>query len=272
MMRVGLADKTGRVDAQLIQAAAAALNIQVIRDLPQFWNVSATVEYLPDAGAVPVGVWPVFLVDRLPPGEGGFHSDSHHRPFAKVIASSASADWTIDASHEVLEMLVDPAGNRLQTSRAIKIMGSDVQDDVGQFEYVVEACDPCEDNRYAYSINGIGVSDFITPHYYDPSKTPGTRYSFTGSVERPRQLLPGGYISFIDPEKDELEQITWLEDKPVLVDLGAAGALSLREYIDNRTMGGVLKQRHPNQALAEWCDRHRTKVRNLAVLRGKRFQ
>ena len=47
----------------------AALNIQVMRDLPQFWNVQATVRYLPEPSKVPAGVWPVQLVKRLPPGE-----------------------------------------------------------------------------------------------------------------------------------------------------------------------------------------------------------
>jgi len=45
-------------------AAASAINIQVTRDLPQFWNVNATVEYLPDPHSIPQGVWPVQLVPR----------------------------------------------------------------------------------------------------------------------------------------------------------------------------------------------------------------
>jgi hypothetical protein len=48
VMQVGLVDTTGSIDPELVQAAAAALNIQVTRDLPQFWNVQATVQYLAD--------------------------------------------------------------------------------------------------------------------------------------------------------------------------------------------------------------------------------
>ncbi len=272
VMRIGLADRTRKIDPQLVQATASALNIQVIRDLPQFWTAHATVEYLPDAKAVPVGIWPVFLVDEVPDGEGGFHGDKHHQPYANVLASPKSADWTIDASHEVLEMLVDPGGNRLQTSRSIKIVGNDVKDDTGQFAYLVEACDPCEATKYAYSISGVGVSDFITPYYYDPAATPGTRYSFTGAIKRPRQLLPGGYISFVDPEADELQQILNLGGKPQLVSLGSAGKLSLREFVDGKTWNRVMKHRHPNRALAKWCDEHRDNVRELALLRGRRFK
>src|SRR5215831_20685090 len=121
VIQVGLVDKTDALDPALVRAAAASLNIQVMRDLPQWWPISATVEYLPDPKSIPVGVWPVFLMAKLPPGEGGVHLDKKNQPYALVIASAQGSEWTIDASHEILEMLVDPSGNRLQTSRSIKI-------------------------------------------------------------------------------------------------------------------------------------------------------
>src|SRR5580693_1090289 len=143
VIQVGLVDKTGKLDTQLLQETAAAISIQVTRDLSPIWNVQATVQYLQSPTNIPVGVWPVFLVAKLPPDEGGFHLDKKNQPYAEVIGTPDSADWTIDASHEIVEMLVDPAGNRLQTSRAIEISGAGVQDTTGQFNYVVEACDPC---------------------------------------------------------------------------------------------------------------------------------
>lgn len=235
VIQVGLVDTTRAINADLMQAAAAALNIQVTRDLPQFWNVQATVIYLPNAHKIPSGVWPVRLVAQLPPGEGGFHLDKHNQPYAKVIATPDDDTWTIDASHETLEMLVDPAGNRMQSSVAIEIVGNDVQDGTGQFNYLVEACDPCEANNYGYSINGVLVSDFITPHFYDPTEASGTRYSFTGALTRPRQLLPGGYISFVDEQTDEWEQILWVDPSqpPQEQTLGPATGKSLRQWIDN---------------------------------------
>jgi hypothetical protein len=35
-----------------------------------------------------------------------------------------------------------------------------------------------------------------------------------GNIKKPRQILPGGYISFIDPQKDEVEQILFLGPTP----------------------------------------------------------
>lgn len=235
IIQVGLVDRTGQIDPNLVHAAAVALNLQVTRDLPQFWPVSATVIYLPNPKQIPVGIWPVQLVKSLPPGEGGFHSDVHKQPYSKVIASKNDPTWTIDASHEILEMLVDPYGNRMQSSVAIEIVDGKIKDGVGQFGYLVEACDPCEANNYAYTINGIAVSDFITPHFYDPLATPGTRYSFTGALKGPRQILPGGYISWVNSQTDEWQQLMWVDPSrpPSIHNIGKAdGDKSLREWID----------------------------------------
>ena len=190
-IEVGLADKTGKISPSLMRAAVRALHTQVTRDLPKYWSIHAAVSWLPDAAEIPAGVWPVFLVDRLPAGEGGTHLDRHNQPYAKVIAKQGNDDWTVDASHELLEMLIDPYGNRLQTGPSLKVVKGKVAEGHSQFAYLVEACDPCQGYAHAYPIHGIAVSDFITPHYYDPVRTPGTRYSFTGKVKHPREVLPG---------------------------------------------------------------------------------
>jgi len=236
-IRIGLIDTTNTVDAETMTAVATALNVQVTRDLPQFWSVNATVAYLPSKEKIPQGVWPVQLVKTLPPDEGGFHLTKHHQPYAKVIATPGSNEWTLDASHETLEMLVDAAGNRLQAAEAIQIKGDDVVDAPGKFEYLVEVCDPCEADEFAYQIDGYAVSDFITPHYYESVTAPGTRYSFTGAIKRPRQLLKGGYISFVSPAEGELQQILWVDPTkpPQLRDLGPATGDSLRAYVESKT-------------------------------------
>jgi hypothetical protein len=279
LFQVGLVDQTGQIDPELIQSVAAALTIQVTRDLPQFWNVQANVTYLPKATKIPVGVWPVFLVKELPPGEGGFHLDKHNQPYAKVIASPNSDEWTIDASHETIEMLVDPAGNRLQNSTSIEIKNGKIQDGTGEFGYLVEACDPCEADNFAYPIQGIPVSDFLTPHFYDPIVTNGTRYSFTGAIKAPRQILPGGYISWVNQQTDEVQQLLFVDPNspPKIVNLGPATGLSLREWLDNhmrksigkatvRTAHGVL-----NQDLLKHCKAKRESLDSISRSRAKLY-
>ncbi len=244
--KIGLVDETGTIDTQTLAAAAAALNIQVTRDLPQFWSVNATVSYLPDRHKIPQGVWPVLLVASLPPGEGGYHMTKNRQPYAKVIASAGSDEWIVDASHEIIEMLVDPFGSRLQSSLSIEIVGGMIEDGQGKFEYLVEACDPCEADAYTYTIDGFSVSDFITPHFYDLKPTPGSRYSFTGAITKPREILPGGYISWVNPLTDHMQQILWVDPSkpPEFRDLGPATGASLRLYVDEKTDLLVRKARN----------------------------
>ena len=222
--QVVLVDQTHEIDPGLLHHAALALDSQVTQHLPQYWSgITGNVSSAPSLSAVPHGAWPVFLVRSLPPGEGGFHLDRHNQPYAKVIASPEDDSWTVDASHEIIEMLVDPFGNRMQSSEAIGISRNDVVDQAGTFNYLVEACDPCEANNYAYDIAGIALSDFITPHFYDASVTPGTQYSFKGNIKRPRQLLPGGYISYVQPD-GTWRQILWVnpDQPPQYNNLGSA--------------------------------------------------
>ncbi len=239
--QVAIVDQTKSIDPSLLHAAAIALNQQVTKDLPQYWSgIEAAVSVAPSLSAVAHGAWPVFLVEKLPPGEGGYHLDKHNQPYSKVIASAKDDTWTIDASHEIIEMLVDPYGNRMQSSQGIKIEGDGVVDSTGTYGYLVEACDPCEANDFAYEIGGVAVSDFITPHFYDASEAPGVLYSFRGNIKRPRQLLKGGYISFTLPN-GEWQQILWVEPgPPQLNNLGeTASVRSIREYVHGK-MGGKL--------------------------------
>jgi hypothetical protein len=274
--QVVLVDQTHEIDPGLLHNAALALDTQVTQHLPQYWSgITANVSSAPTLSAVSPGAWPVFLVRSLPPGEGGFHLDRHNQPYAKVIASPEDESWTVDASHEIIEMLVDPYGNRIQSSEAIVISGNDVVDQAGTFNYLVEACDPCEANNYAYDIAGIALSDFITPHFYDASVTPGTQYSFKGNIKRPRQLLPGGYISYMQPD-GTWRQILWVnpDQPPQYNNLGVgADFRSLREEI-HRLMGAELDtakhhQRRKQGGLPKAVHDRITEHRSRRAARGR---
>jgi len=140
----------------------------------------------------------------------------------------------------------------------------------------VEACDPCEADNCAYPIQGVAVSDFITPHFYDPIVTPGTRYSFTGAITAPRQILKGGYISFINPQAGEVQQILYVDPSkpPQLMNLGPAQGASLRRWVHQKSDDLVRKYRQMNPGLLERCKKHRASldaaaVRHDALFAGK---
>jgi hypothetical protein len=190
-----------------------------------------------------------------------------------VIASPKNAGWTIAASHEVLEMLVDPYGNRLHSSVAIEIKGKKIVDGTGQYGYLVEACDPCEADKYGYTINGVVVSDFITPNFYDPVTTAGTRYSFTGALKAPRQILPGGYISWVNHEADEWQQLQYLASTPKIVNLGKASAShSLREWIDGiMQTTNAIAESPKDKAMQKYGRERRAALAKIAIAKAKLY-
>jgi hypothetical protein len=205
----------------------AALQIQVVRDLGPLWGISATVSPFLSLADVPPGYWPLALVDELPDERfpRGLHFASGGKPFAIVLRTDS--DWSRLASHELMELLCDPWGNRTAPGRSLET-------EQGQVEYLVEVSDPCQNSWY--TINGVIVSDFVTPQYYDPLFTDGGRYSFTGVVKEPRSVLAGGYVTWREPVAGDLFQAFRTDDKTL--DIGRFGTgrlppyVSLREWVD----------------------------------------
>ena len=107
----------------------------------------------------------------------------------------------------------------------------------GRVSYLVEVCDPPESEEFVYTVNDVLVSDFITPSYYDPEKSSGARYSFTGAIERPRQVLEGGYVSWRNQTNEHIEQLIVRNGKNEFRDLGRPdrSSGSAREFVDRMT-------------------------------------
>ncbi len=230
--QVALVSDTPTVGFSDLSAVAAALQKQATRDFGPLWQVSASVSAFAALESVPVDYWPVIIRDDIDqPGAAGYHTDDNGQPFSLVQADD---QWQLTASHETLEMLADPFGNRTiagspppQAPQTISVLQRVV--------YLVEVCDPCEDPQYAYGVNGQQLSDFITPHYYDPGGATGTLYSFRGNVQGPHTVLESGYVSFGDPVTNQWYQISIANGQAQVRDLGklSRNGRSLRETIDD---------------------------------------
>ena len=233
---VALVDCTKTISPTDMSQASAALQKQATRDLGPIWGVDATVNYFPDLESVPIGYWPIIIVETVnDPSAGGYHTDQNHQPFSLILRGNGS-EWTLDCSHELCEMLVDPYGNRMTPGQSLKT-------GQGRVLYLVECCDPCEDPKYAYTIDGIMVSDFYTPDFLAPAVSSSIRYSFNGSITKPLEILPGGYITWHDPADNTYWQLLYTSGKPVIKDVtkevtGAANKTydcSLRSRVDRIT-------------------------------------
>jgi len=232
LQQVALVSQTSTVPLSELVKVSAALQKQATRDLAPIWNMSATVDSFDKLSDVPLGYWPVIVRDDIVAKwqAAGIHLDDSGQPFALVQASD---DWSLTASHEVLEMLVDPFGERLVAGLAPKEAKNQKR-----VEYLVEVSDPSEAEEFGYTVNDVLVSDFYTPAFFDPVKATGVRYSFTGAIQAPRQILKGGYISWHNTINDHWYQLRWFNTpKPVVADLGVfeASAMSTREWIDQHT-------------------------------------
>lgn len=206
---------------------AAALAKQVQRDYYPIWYRPATVQAFESLTRVPVGYWPIRIVRKLDvAGAAGYHADHLGQPYSLV---DDDGDVPLTCSHECLEMITDPQGNRLIAGDAV------IAKNVHRVRYLLEVSDPSE--AFSYQVNGLNMSDFITPEFYDPVKVDGVRYSFMGVIKEPRTILKGGYISFVD-EKDQWWQKTWFSGQKEKTEgpfNWSKGDESLRAMIDRET-------------------------------------
>jgi hypothetical protein len=227
---IALVSLTSEISTRDLLQAGAAVQKQLTRDFAPIWGLRATLDTFDDLSSVPSDYHPVvvfsdssdlagqlevaigpeyaaqliddFERDRLT----GLHLNAFTRqPFALVEASDA---WSVTISHEVLEMIADPYGNRL-------VAAADPLDATQRVKYLLEVCDPCQ--TVWYPVNGVPVSDFYTPRYFDPVAIRGARYSFTGSLTRPLHILEGGYLSWVDPDDSGLYQLEGGSTQPVLL-------------------------------------------------------
>jgi hypothetical protein len=215
-----------------LKEVARALQIQVVRDFEPIWNESAHVS-VADSANVPAGASPIRIVDRS--AELGVHSEENGRASAIVRATS---DWTVTASHELLEMLVDPEGNRT-------IEGRDIDPDHRgrRVEYLVEVCDPCQ--VYDYTVGTVPVSNFVTQEYFREESSAG-KVDFLGRLTSPLQVPKGCQLSWWDVQYRSWHQ--WQANGRVVRDAPTADAGSRRDDRDQALSAVTGEFRHDLQA------------------------
>ncbi len=99
--------------------------------------------------------------------------------FVKTILDDESS-LTSASSHELVEMLVDPAINLYTTGPDSKLV------------YAYEAADPVEEE--SFKIDGFEMTDFVYPSYFEVFHKPkSTQFDYMKKLSRPFQILRGGY-------------------------------------------------------------------------------
>ena len=165
-----------------LDALIAAMQAYVDKHVAPVWGTPAkltkTTGFVPNQWAM------VFLDDADAPGALAYHDlTPDGLPLSKVFVRTTINNGdlvSVSASHELVEMLVDPAINLMTTGPDPKAT------------YAYEGADPVE--ALSFNVNGIPMSDFIYPSYFEIfRKSNSVPFDHLKKVSKPFQILAGGY-------------------------------------------------------------------------------
>lgn len=175
-------------DAQ-VEAVWPALQKQVSTDFKAYWQEDCTLTVLAKDQPLTRGWWQILVADTPDQaGALGYHELTNGgAPLGKVFAQfdiRSGFSWTVTLSHELLEILADPWINWCAIGGDNRV-------------YALEVCDPVESDELAYAVDGVLVSNFVTPAWFEP--TCCDRLDFARCLTRQLEVHAGGYASVFDP-------------------------------------------------------------------------
>src|SRR5262249_25165935 len=109
-VNVAVVPEAKQLTSTQVARVVDAIQKQLDRDVRPAWNVTASVKAFGKVEEVPVGHWPVIIRDEIEAGAQSFHSDQKGTPYGMVAFTDG---WSKAISHTVMEMLIDPHGNRM---------------------------------------------------------------------------------------------------------------------------------------------------------------
>jgi len=190
-------DSGGFVKDGEIASLIPAVQRQVTEHFEPVWGVGARLVFA--RGRVPRDAYQIVVYERPADADDegffGYHFSPEGFPVASIFAAEdMNEDGTISdtLSHEVLEMLVDPACN-LYARRSSA---------VGRPEriYFYEVCDAVQ--CVHYKIDGVAVCNFVYPEWFEGNWPPGKRrFDHRGLLESPFQILPGCYAEIYEARR-----------------------------------------------------------------------
>lgn len=175
-----------------LEQVVAALQKQVYQDFRPTWGITAELVVLPQ-GHKPSAdkCWMGIFDNSDQAGALGYHDlTPHGYPVGKVFAKTdieVGALTSVTIGHETLEMCGDPFINLTV-----------IDPRTGRL-YAYETSDAVEADEFGILIDGVKLSDFVLPQFFDPQHTgKGMPLSFGGHVMEPFEIAPGGYLSYLD--------------------------------------------------------------------------
>lgn len=165
-----------------LQAMTDALQTYVDKYVRPAWAIEPVKLAVTATGQMPNTWGMVFLDTADAPGALAYHTPNEGLPLAKVFIKTILDNGetiALAASHELVEMLVDP-----QCNKSIDYQGNTL---------ALEAADPVEET--IFMVDGYVMSDFVYPAYFDTTTSMGIQLDQCNSVLKPFDLARGGYQS-----------------------------------------------------------------------------
>jgi hypothetical protein len=193
VLQIAVINESTSVADSDVQKMIPAFASQWNGDLNNVWGVGQAQFNFVKKGAAPAaGTWWVVFLDNSDQANALAYHDLTNEglPISKVFVKTLLADKasvSVGATHEICEMAVDPWLN------------SAFQDANGRF-WTGEVCDPVEDGQYGYKIDGLLVTDFVTPSWFGHKNAKGPM-DLKNHAQKPFEVLTAGYAQYYDPKK-----------------------------------------------------------------------
>ncbi|MFD1820369.1 hypothetical protein SAMN04515674_104284 [Pseudarcicella hirudinis] len=190
MVNIGIISQVSALDRSALLKIRDALNIQADQ-LMKINGYEGHYEIFDSVSSMPDNYYPMYIKSEIDQAElNGYHwVDEQNKPYIDVRYNSDFDALTLTMSHEGIETIANP--------RVDKFLKADnfLNEPNLEGQFFFEIADITQSKEFAYRINGVLVSNFVTNNWYDAAKIPGQKYDYLGYCTEPRQLLEGGYKS-----------------------------------------------------------------------------
>lgn len=174
---ISVTNDSSTLSDEEVAAVVLAVGRQLAQHVAPIWGAVPAIEFVSKGG--PVEGCPCSISDTPDVADAlGYHDEGPDGvPYIKVFVIPGN-DWRVTLSHEVLELALDAAAN----------LWADGPDGL---DYAREACDA--DQGGTYTIDGVSVSNFVYPAFFDPKAGPDEKLDYMDRLSRPFMTGPDGY-------------------------------------------------------------------------------